>query len=554
MQPLAAQFTIGKTDTWANALKNKKATIDVLWYDIEPFIYRKDNGIIGVEYELMQGFIPFLQSNYGISLTINWIDAKAFEPIYPAIKNSKEPGLFALSYFSITDDRKKEVQFSPPYMPDLNIVVSSNNIPVYDSDSNFFKDLKLMQGYTMAQTTMEEDMLKLRRFYPQLQISNKKDDYEVLNQIASYNNAFGYVPLSIYVVALQRGIKIKRQKILATQREGFAAIYTKVSDWQAPINAYFNGIKCKKLTQKLIQKHLGEEVADIILEVSSPDSSRKITADIELLTKEREIVTKRLIDTALEYQRSKNLKNILAIAFIFLAAIALVIYQKFRTKKLYAKQLTIQNEEILMQKREIEKMNRKLKQRLAVSQINPHLIYNTLTAIQYFVMMDDKKIANKYLAQLGKFLRKLLQNSQHTIITVEDEIEMIELYLSLEKMRFNSSFNFAITNSNNLGNMPSMLLFPFVEQCLYQRILPATNEEFKPKMDIEFTIVANTTIIQIKDDGNNKRMAESNESIKIATAHIEAINANQTEKILLTVKNNKTNNLTTLIIPHSVLN
>ena len=49
-------------------------------------------------------------------------------------------------------------------------------------------------------------------------------------------------------------------------------------------------------------------------------------------------------------------------------------------------------------------------------------------------------------------------------------------------------------------------------------------------------------------------MAESNESIKIATAHIEAINTNQTEKILLTVENNKTNNLTTLIIPHSVLN
>ena len=251
---LSAQIKNIKTDSWERTQANKKGTIAVLWYAIEPFIYFNDGKITGIEYELMQGFIPFLQKTYGVDLTINWVDAGAFEPIYPAIKTSGEKGLFAMSYYSITAERKAEVKFSPPYMPDLNILVTSNNLPVFNDESAFIKKMNGYAGYTMARTTMEEDMNKLRTVQPALRVSNRLDDYEVLNQIAAVNNAFGYVPLSIYVLALQRGTKVKRQKILATRREGLAAIYTKSSDWDEPVNAYFNSEDCKKLTTGLIRK------------------------------------------------------------------------------------------------------------------------------------------------------------------------------------------------------------------------------------------------------------------------------------------------------------
>ncbi|RYZ51698.1 MAG: transporter substrate-binding domain-containing protein, partial [Sphingobacteriales bacterium] len=304
------------TDSWAKVKQQGHGHISVLWCEIEPFIYRNKGSITGVEYELMQGFPAFLKSAYQVDVQINWQKMDRFEDIYPTIKGSKEQGLFGLSYFSITEERKREVRFSPPYMPDLNIIVTSNTLPVYQSADALLKDLAGMQGYTMANTTMKEDMLRLQLHAKRLPLHTMADDYEVMRSISQAERGIGYVPLSIYIVGLQKGIRIKRQKVLAVSREGFAAIYGKASDWEEPIHAYFESPACKALIEQLIRKHLGAEVSAAILEASAPDSLRGLSADIELLTKEREIVTGRLINTALEVARGRIFRNLIIAAVL----------------------------------------------------------------------------------------------------------------------------------------------------------------------------------------------------------------------------------------------
>ncbi len=541
------------TDSWEQTKKNKRGSIAVLWYTIEPFIYFNEGKITGIEYELMEGFIPFMKNQYQVDLEINWVDVKSFDHIYPAIKNSKEKGLFGMSYYSITEERKKEINFAPPYMPDLNILVTSNNVPIYNNEADFMKDMGQYAGYTMQQTTMEEDMRQLQKIIPSLKISNRPDDYEVLNQIASVKNAFGYVPLSIYVLALQRGTKVKRQKIMATRREGLAAIYTKASDWQEPVNAYFNSEECKQLTTALIRKHLGVEVADIILEVSGPDSSRRPTADIELLTKEREIVTKRLIDTALQYQQSKTVRNITIAAVILFILISVVLYRMFAAKKRLANLLTIRNREVLLQKKEIEKINRQLQQKLAVSQLNPHLIFNSLTAIQHFVMVDDKKMATKYLSQLGKFIRYILQNASQPMVSAAEEMKMLEQYLKLEQARFNDSFGYELTLDDGAGQIPSMLTFPFVEEALYDRVLAGECSNGKKMLHISFTAQQAATSILIDDNSIVERPKETAQAVKLAEEQIESLNKGQAKKILLNRQSAAGHNTVSIYIPNNIL-
>ncbi|RYY66445.1 MAG: transporter substrate-binding domain-containing protein [Chitinophagaceae bacterium] len=548
-----AQLSAVHTDSWAHTKKTGKGNIAVLWYAIEPFIYFNEGEIVGIEYELMQGFAPFLKKRYGTNVNLQWIDAGAFEPIYPAIRQSKEKGLFAVSYYSITDQRKKEVKFAPPYMPDLNILVTSNNLPVYNSPEEFYAGLPKLSGYTMAQTTMEEDMNYFRRQSPALKISNRLDDYEVINEVAAVNNAFGYVPLSIYVLALQRGTKVKRQKILATRREGLAAIYSKNSDWDEPVNAYFNSEECKQLTASLIRKHLGVEVADIILEVSAPDSSRRPTADIELLTKEREIVTKRLIDTALQYQRSQAVRNITIIAVLIFIIISLVLFKMLTSKKKLANLLAQRNQEIISQKQEIEKINRRLQQKLAVSQLNPHLIFNSLTAIQHFVMLDDKKMANKYLSQLGKFIRYILQNSSEPLISSVEEKNMLEQYLNLEQARFNNSFEYRLEVEGNGGQIPSMLTFPFVEEALYERVLAGDGSDGQKLLSVSFTEKEGVTAISIKDNSLAQKKMESGKAVRLAEEQIAAINKGQLQKIHINRKCASGHSQVDIIIPNTVL-
>ena len=82
----------------------------------------------------------------------------------------------------------------------------------------------------MGSTMMKEDVLTIKQnFYKGLQVHEEFDDYAVMEKIARHPNSFGYVPLSIYVMALQKGIKVKRQDVLPNRRAGFAGIYSKAA-------------------------------------------------------------------------------------------------------------------------------------------------------------------------------------------------------------------------------------------------------------------------------------------------------------------------------------
>ena len=498
-----AQFEGVRADSWEKVQKDKKGTITCLWYDIEPFIYRSGNKIVGVEYELMEGFKQYLKTNYDVELQIDWVDAGAFENIYPFIAGSDKKGLFGLSFYSITEERKKEIKFSPPYMPDLNIICSNYNLPTYNSDTAFISDINKLKGYTMKQTTMSDDLMKLKNnFYPALSISDEADDYEVLKKISLSPNSFGYVPLSIYVVALQRGIKIKRQRVLATRREGFAAIFTKASDWDKPVNEYFVSPECKALTDGLIKRYLGKEVSDIILDVSASDSLNGNPSDIELLMKEREVVTQRLIDTALKSQRQEQQRLYYIMAIISLVAIGAFLYNLFRIKQLLNRKLRQQNELVASQKHKIEAMNQQLQMKILQSRLNPHFLFNSLNAIQYFVTEGDNEATLKYINRFSVFLRNVLKVSDDVAVGVEEEALMLEQYLWLEQNRFPGKFIYQVSALNNTNHftLPPLLTVSLVENILYRSLL-IKNTQAPHHITIHFASEATKLLVTVTDNG-----------------------------------------------------
>jgi hypothetical protein len=551
--------------SWKETKAKGSGNISILWYDIEPFIYRNSiGGIMGVEYELMEGFKGFLKQKYSINLDIDWMDAGAFENIYPEVRKSKEKGLFGLSFYSITDERKKEVKFSPPYMPDLNVLVTNNNLPVYDSDTAFINDLNKLKGYTMKQTTMEEDILKLKEtHFPALPVFNELDDYRVLQQIAIYQNSFGYVPVSIYVVALQRGIKIKRQRVLATRREGFAAIYTMVSDWDEPVHAYFNSAECKVLVSGLIRKYLGSEVAEIITNVSAQDTRPGGSSDIELLTKEREIVTQRLINTALDAERSKTRSNIFFVIGCATLLIAVITYSRFRTKSRLSKVLQNKNHLIADQRKKLEELNVLLNMKILQSRLNPHFLFNSLNAIQYHIGADDKKGALHYITRFATFLRGVLQSSDEILISVPIEASLAEQYLWLEKNRFPDRFHYNINVIDGAGtaNTPPLLLHSILQEALYNNILngnPATMHS----LTIDFMKKHDHLLIRICDNGITKEELLVVQKKKETPAtnndvfnqRITAINKSAKQPVTFTYRRKGNENVTELIIPQPLFN
>src|SRR5690606_18116576 len=194
---------------------------------------------------------------------------------------------------------------------------------------------------------------------------------------------------------------------------------------------------CKILVEKLIHKYLGQEVADIILEVSSFENREQLKpSDLELLTKEREIVTQRLIDTALDAARSKNQRDYFILIVGAALVIAGILYSRFKSKSRLNKILEQRNKIIASQNSEMENLNGKLKMKMLQAKMNPHFLFNSLNAIQYHIGEGKEKEALQYISKFSIFLRKLLQSSDQLQISLSGEIELAELYLWLELNRF----------------------------------------------------------------------------------------------------------------------
>ncbi|MFN0033383.1 MAG: histidine kinase [Flavobacteriales bacterium] len=143
-----------------------------------------------------------------------------------------------------------------------------------------------------------------------------------------------------------------------------------------------------------------------------------------------------------------------------------------------------------------------LRQQALNANMNPHFIFNSLSSIQHFINTSRTREANDYLADFSKLIRMNLETNRHNMVSLEDELERLELYLKLEQLRFGERLTYSIRVSSVLNvydlQIPPMLLQPYVENALLHGILPGEGDGI---IDIEVRGDATKYNITITDNG-----------------------------------------------------
>ena len=152
---------------------------------------------------------------------------------------------------------------------------------------------------------------------------------------------------------------------------------------------------------------------------------------------------------------------------------------------------------------EVENELSDLKIRALSAQMNPHFIFNSLNSIQNFLIDSDIRKSNKYLTKFAKLMRLVLNNSDKTFVPIKDVLSSLDLYLELEKMRFNDrfqyQFNIDLKIELETTHIPSMLIQPFVENAILHGILP---REGKGNITVSLEFLSdNSLLCFIEDDG-----------------------------------------------------
>lgn len=144
------------------------------------------------------------------------------------------------------------------------------------------------------------------------------------------------------------------------------------------------------------------------------------------------------------------------------------------------------------------------------SQMNPHFIFNTLSSLRYLVLKSENKIAAAFILKLSKLLRMILFHSGETVISLQDELQALDLYLDIEALRFDNGFSYAIQIDESVETfdikVPPMLLQPFVENAIKHGLVNSGLDEKWVNVSINRT--TDTTIkIIITDNGIGRRNA-----------------------------------------------
>lgn len=140
------------------------------------------------------------------------------------------------------------------------------------------------------------------------------------------------------------------------------------------------------------------------------------------------------------------------------------------------------------------------------SQMNPHFIFNSLNSIQDLILKGDVEHSYSYITTFSNLVRRTLSYSDKDFIDFEQEIKLIELYLSLEKLRFKKDLSFTIETNGIVDiQIPPMLIQPFIENALVHGLL---HKEGEKKLRISFQL-KDTLICVIEDNGVGREKAKA---------------------------------------------
>ncbi len=192
------------------------------------------------------------------------------------------------------------------------------------------------------------------------------------------------------------------------------------------------------------QKHR-DSIEILINNLNNKERLNLIEDQYQLATKENE----------LEKLKALNKKNRIIFSIVGLVFLmsALWLIQRIRNKKL-----------------QTEKNNIELQQRILRSQMNPHFVFNVLSAIQNSLLDNEPIKSAGFLSKFAKLVRQNFDFIHHSEINLTDELDSLENYLQTQQLRFKNKFDYQIDIDKNIHpeteKIPPLLLQPFVENAI----------------------------------------------------------------------------------------
>ncbi|MEO1260269.1 MAG: histidine kinase [Bacteroidota bacterium] len=156
----------------------------------------------------------------------------------------------------------------------------------------------------------------------------------------------------------------------------------------------------------------------------------------------------------------------------------------------------------------LESRIKELRMEALRSQMNPHFIFNTLNAIQLTLYKQDRKESMNYLVLFSDMMRCIFDYSQRSKISLEEEIQFLNKYLKLEKLRFGDQVQVLMEIDDELDThrtyLPPLILQPIIENAFKHGLM---HKHGRGKLELAFSKMDQLIKIVVRDDGIGRKKA-----------------------------------------------
>ena len=207
------------------------------------------------------------------------------------------------------------------------------------------------------------------------------------------------------------------------------------------------------------------------------------------------------VHVAYQITESPFFKAGAAILLFMLIGMAYRIVQVRRKRKI--ERMDLQAQMLMLEKDYAESEIKALR-----AQMNPHFLHNALNSINWYILKERPEEAREYLVKFSRLIRLILEHSKTETISLDEELHTVQLYIELESMRLDDSFQWSCNVDTALDTekvrVPTMIIQPFVENAIWHGLLPKNGEK---RLELAVFRKEDVCCIEIRDNGVGRAAA-----------------------------------------------
>lgn len=261
---------ISQGDSWSQLVSEGEGILVVHYVPAEGFAYTDDGGrLTGVTVDILHEFLEWAQSEYSVDITPEFIPEESFSRFYRNVADSDE-GVIGLANVTITDQRLEEVDFSPPYMQNIAVLITHESVAELSSFGRLDEQFTGMAALAFDGTLHQQRIEEIRDlYYPDLEIVMVHSNDDIINKLAGDSTLFSYIDIYNYWRASEQGEPLKRHEVGDDAAEEFGYILPRQSEWTPLITKFFEqngGFTNSETYHRIMTEHLGNELTELLIE------------------------------------------------------------------------------------------------------------------------------------------------------------------------------------------------------------------------------------------------------------------------------------------------